>query len=83
MINLQDLFEKLPKDDIQNTLDLVLEGQGILATDYDLVNETERIRKKKELEDQKKEFNKRLILTGTLFLGGFIALWYITQKIKK
>jgi hypothetical protein len=82
-IDIEKILEELPRDDVQTSIDTVLQDTGIITNTVDIENETERIKKRKQLEDDQKKFYKAIGITTILVVGGFSLIWYIIQKKKK
>jgi hypothetical protein len=56
---------------------------GVNPSDKDIENEKERLEKQKKLQEEEKKFRERFTLGIGIFAFSIVALWYITQKVKK
>jgi hypothetical protein len=83
-ISIGDIFNMLPKDEIQGGINTYLSNKGFLTQQQiDAENERQRVEKLKELEEQERKTRKKIAITLVIIVGGISALWFITQKVKK
>jgi hypothetical protein len=83
-ITVDNIFDNLPKDDIQVFMNDFFKNKGIIsANPIDAENEQQRLEKLKKLEEEQKQTRKKIAITLAVTVGAFGALWLITQKVKK
>jgi beta-lactamase regulating signal transducer with metallopeptidase domain len=83
-IRIDNIFDNLPKDDIQVFMNDFFKNKGIISQNpVDAENEKERLEKLKKLREEQKRTRKKVAITLAVIVGAFGALWFITQKVKK
>jgi hypothetical protein len=83
-ITIGEIFDALPKDDVQSTINTYLTNKGFLTKQQvDAENERIRLEKLKKLELEEKNTRKKIAITLIIVVGSITALWFITQKVKK
>ncbi len=83
-ISVDNIFDNLPKDEIQVFMNDFFKNKGIISENpVDAENEKERLEKLRKLKEEEQKTRKKLAINIAIIVGGIGALWFITQKIKK